>query len=274
VTCIGGGRVGCPGGVVVWVIEVRPGCSFGRAGSPGMSPRADAVSLVAGSARRAMSRVACSRVGQDDRGGGAGSLAGAADQDGVRRWPGVLATGLTKSVSAEMRPRWAAGCLVLAGPAAVAEAWRQPGRGSGCRRVSAECRVVLNSAAWLITQRSQVQILPPLPGKCRSEARLLETAVGPFGCLSAVRPWDLALGRGMLRGGSAKIGIASGCQCPFFEHCLSGLGPGLPPGTLLVWPTAEGWTAGGEASLGVAGPVGWHQRPYRCTGQPVPGPSP
>ena len=92
-TCMGGGRVGCPGGVVVRVIEVRPGCSFAGAGSRGISPGADAVSLVAGSARRAMSPVACSRVGQDDRGGGAGSLAGAAEQDGARRWPGVLARG-------------------------------------------------------------------------------------------------------------------------------------------------------------------------------------
>src|ERR1022692_3437062 len=36
--------------------------------------------------------------------------------------------------------------------------------------------------------------------------------VGPSGCLSAVRPSDLALERGILRGGSAEIGIASGCQ--------------------------------------------------------------
>jgi hypothetical protein len=90
---------------------------------------------------------------------------------GGTRWRPALARrvgeGLTKSVSAEMRPRWAAGCPVLAGPADVAEAWRQPGHGPGCRRVPAvraECRAVLNSAAWLITQRSQVQILPPLPG--------------------------------------------------------------------------------------------------------------
>ena len=70
--------------------------------------------------------------------------------------------------------------------------------------------------------------------------------------MSAVRPWDLALGRGMLRGGSAEIGIAGGCQCPFPEHCSSGLVLGLPPGTLFVWRPA-GWTAGGDASLGAAG---------------------
>jgi hypothetical protein len=34
--------------------------------------------------------------------------------------------------------------------------------------------------------------------------------------LSAVRPWDLALGRGMLRGGSAEIGIAGWLSVPIF----------------------------------------------------------
>jgi hypothetical protein len=50
VTCMGGRWVGCPGGVVVRVVRVRPGCSFAGAGSRGISPRADAVSLIAGSA--------------------------------------------------------------------------------------------------------------------------------------------------------------------------------------------------------------------------------
>ena len=46
-------------------------------------------------------------------------------------------------------------------------------RAACCGRMSGgggRYRVVLNSAAWLITQRSQVQMLPPLQ-KCRSEAR-------------------------------------------------------------------------------------------------------
>ncbi len=33
--------------------------------------------------------------------------------------------------------------------------------------------------AWLITQRLQVQILPPLPGKCRSVARYRPGGAGP-----------------------------------------------------------------------------------------------
>ncbi len=39
-----------------------------------------------------------------------------------------------------------------------------PGAGSPVLTARAAlCRSVLNSVAWLITQRSQVQILPPLP---------------------------------------------------------------------------------------------------------------
>jgi hypothetical protein len=75
-------------------------------------------------------------------------------------------------------------------------------------------------------------------------------AVRPFGCLSAVRPWDLALGRGMLRGGSAEIGIAGGCQCPFFEHCSSGFG---------LWVCHRGRSSSGggpqEGGLGPTRPV-------------------
>jgi 2-polyprenyl-6-methoxyphenol hydroxylase-like FAD-dependent oxidoreductase len=105
--------------------------------------------------------------------------------------------GLTKSVSAEMRPRWAAGCPVLAGPADVAEIWRQPGHDPGCRRVSAvraECRAVLNSAAGLIFQRSQVQILPPLPGQRpvevtfeRAEPCTFDLVIGADGLHSTLR---------------------------------------------------------------------------------------
>ena len=134
--CMGGGRVGCRD-VVVQVIEVRPGCSF--------------AGLVAGGSRRG----GCGVAGRGQRAGlcrrwpvrglarmtGAGGLA---CRCGGARWRPALARrvgeGLTKSVSAGMRPRWAAGCPVLAGPADVAEAWRQPGHGAGCRRVSAARR--------------------------------------------------------------------------------------------------------------------------------------
>jgi hypothetical protein len=44
---------------------------------------------------------------------------------------------------------------------------------------------MLNTAAWLITQRSQVQILPPLPGSAGLDR------------LYAPRPWNLALDCGM-----------------------------------------------------------------------------
>ena len=74
---------------------------------------------------------------------------------------------------------------------------------------------MLNSAAWLITQRSQVQILPPLPGSAGQRPDR-QDGVRHSGCLSAVRPWDLALGRGMLRGGSAEIGIAGWLSVPIF----------------------------------------------------------
>jgi len=43
------------------------------------------------------------------------------------------------------------------------------------------------SHVGLITQRSRVQIPLPLPGSTRSEARSPETAVGPLGCLLAIR---------------------------------------------------------------------------------------
>src|SRR3984893_5829186 len=59
----------------------------------------------------------------------------------------------------------------------------------------------------LITQRSEVQILPPLPRSSRSEARLPRTAVGPFGCLLAVRWRDGTRQGGMWCGGAAEIGI-------------------------------------------------------------------
>jgi hypothetical protein len=62
----------------------------------------------------------------------------------------------------------------------------------------------------LITQRSQVQILPPLPVSA-GQMPDRRKAVRLFDRLLAVRWWDGTPERGTLRGGLAWIGIAAGC---------------------------------------------------------------
>src|SRR6266702_7699590 len=97
----------------------------------------------------------------------------------------------------------------------------------------------LNGKSALITQRSRVQIPPPLPGSAGHRPDC-QTAVGPFDRLLAVRWRDGTPERGTLRGGSADIGIPSGCQCPPFERSSSGTVSGRQLRTVLVRAATAG----------------------------------
>src|SRR6266702_5734722 len=67
----------------------------------------------------------------------------------------------------------------------------------------------LNGKSALITQRSRVQIPPPLPGSAGHRPDC-QTAIGPFDRLLAVRWRDGTPERGTLRGRLARIGISAG----------------------------------------------------------------
>jgi len=90
-------------------------------------------------------------------------------------------------------------------------------------------------------------------------------AVRPFDCLSAVRPWDLALERGMLRAGSADIGSVSGCQGSFLNAARLAWSQGSA-GTLFVRRPRVNRQED-EVSLGAVGSVrGRHPRRLPLSG--------
>src|SRR5215472_8808841 len=99
----------------------------------------------------------------------------------------------------------------------------------------------------LITQRSRVQIPPPLPGSAGQRPDRRE-AIGPLGRLSAIRPQDRAMEPGSRRGGSAGIGHMDG----------------RPPGRGLKFPMLTGTGPRVVAVLAaVLGQVGIHRPSLR-----------
>jgi hypothetical protein len=70
----------------------------------------------------------------------------------------------------------------------------------------------------------------------------------------------------MLRGGSAEIGIMSGCQGSFLERRSYGLVSGFSRGMIFVWAARVGRAQKKRASLGATGSArGRHpRRACRC----------